>query len=511
MEVYIVLTFFPKPYPDELLYSIIARFHIWSGNGEMADTMEQLFDNRRERATVLIPKHINILAEKTKKFGLNYETILFEHTIFPYITCFLNMQQFDHAFNSVIGNDQKESSFSIYKHNLNPRFLRYCPICIRDDRIDYGEAYWHRIHQTYGLSVCGKHSCYLKDSSIEIPDNRNNRYIALELLNKAMDSLDAEDISGCKNEYQIACDIDYIYKNYELIRKLMWNKYEMIREATIALLFNRGLSTQKGLVKIDRLCEEFYGRYSSLQPKQLLIDLNNDNKEHWLITLCRSSQKPVIPIRFILFADFLAGGLNQYICLILKQEKFVNNEKTVFQPPIYFEEKLIHYRERWLDAWEKNPNGHRIDLVKSDRPAYTWLRRHDNDWMQGNSPQKTKPQGTTIYKEWASIDSELLGLVEVVVNQIKNTKGKPERITKASICRHMQRKCIIERNAKSLPMTMNKINASIESTYDYRLRKIEWAKYEFDKERKPAIPWIILKKAGIRDEDWYQFMDQFTS
>lgn len=476
----------------------------------MADTMEQLFGNRRERATLLIPKHLKHLVEKTKKFGLSFELLLYEHTVFPYITCFLNKEQYQKVLDFVNSSEERQTPLFVYKHNIYPKYLKYCPLCIQDDRTEHGEAYWHREHQSYGLSICSRHGYYLKNSSIEVLDNRNNRYIALELLAEANDSLVAEDISGCKYEYQIACDIHYIYKNYEFIRKLMWNKCGMIREATIALLFDRGLSTLKGLVKINRLCEEFYARYNSLQLKQLFEELDYDNKIHWLITLCRGSKKSVVAIRFILFADFLAGGLKQYMDLISKQEKFVNQEKTVFQSPIFFEEKLIRYRKRWLDAWENNPAGLRVDLVNADRPAYTWLRRHDNDWMLDNSPIKTKPRGTIIYKDWPIVDNELQDLVDDAVDQIKNLEGKPERITKANICRHMQRKYIIERNSKSLPMTMHKIDDSIESTYEYRLRKIAWANAEFDKEGKPAIPWMVLKKAGIRDEDWYQFMDYFT-
>ncbi len=502
-----MLPFFPKPYPDELLYSIIARYHVWSGNNEMADTMEQLFNNRRERATVLIPQHLSRISEKTSRFGLDFNRLLYQHTVFPYLTCFMEKAPFEEALSSVYSSVQEGKSFSIYKHNLYPRYLRYCPVCIREDRGEFGEVYWHRMHQSYGISVCVKHACYLYESNIEILDNR---YLALELIINVNAEQSQGYISNDKNELQIACDIDYIYSNYEYIRDLIWNKYNMIRETTIALLFKRELATKKGHVRIDKLQKEFYEKYCNLQSMQLLDGFDNDKKSSWVIKLCRGSRKTVIPIRYILFADFLAGSFEKYINLIIEQEQFIDRETATFLPPTGFEEKLLQYRQRWLGAWEHNPNGLRIDLVNADRPAYTWLRRHDNDWMIENSPQKTKPKGTTIYKYWAGIDNELQDLVEDAVTQIKDLKGKPERITKASIYRHMQRKCIIERNAKSLPMTMHKINASIESTYEYRLRKIAWAKDEFDKEGKPAIPWMILKKAGIRDEDWYQFMDHFT-
>ncbi|MHB8131544.1 MAG: TniQ family protein, partial [Mobilitalea sp.] len=191
-----MLTFFPKPYPDELLYSIVARYHVWSGNEEMSDTMEQLYGYRRERATLFIPKHLKRLAERTKEFGLNYETLLYEHTIFPFITCFLSKTSYDYLLNS-INNDDKEISLFMYKHNIYPRFLRYCPHCIIDDRDEYGESYWHRRHQSYGVDICCKHRCHLMDSSIEVSDNRNNRYIALELTDDIKETVKDEDLSEC--------------------------------------------------------------------------------------------------------------------------------------------------------------------------------------------------------------------------------------------------------------------------------------------------------------------------
>ncbi|WFR57139.1 TnsD family Tn7-like transposition protein [Anaerocolumna sp. AGMB13025] len=499
-----MLTFFPEPYPDEFLYSIIARYHVWSGNEELSDTMEELFGNRREKATLLIPKHLKRLAEKTKEFGLDYETLLYEHTIFPFITCFLNKAMFDNALNT-INSDLYESTLFIYKHYINPRFLKYCPLCIRDDRDVYGEAYWHRKHQTYGVNMCVKHRCYLMDSRIDISDNRKNRYIALELMDDIKETIKQENISECRVELQIAYDVEYAYENYAYIRRVLCEKHSLVREATISLLFNRELATQKGMVRTKRLREEFKNKYISTNLKQMLVGLEYDRKSDWLITLCRGGQNTVVPIRFILFVNFLAGSLEAYIKLVNEQDEFIKKEKDLFSRPNGYEEKLIYYRKRWLDAWEKNPKGCRFNLVKTDRAAYTWLRRHDNEWMIKNSPQITKPKGTIINKDWDMLDSMLVEMVYEAVNSIKNLEGKPERITKANIGRYMRQKDTIERNYKLLPKTMNKIEQYVESTNEYRLRKIEWAKNEFKREGIPSIPWMILRKAGIRDEDWNKF------
>jgi hypothetical protein len=57
---------------------------------------------------------------------------------------------------------------------------------------------------------------------------------------------------------------------------------------------------------------------------------------------------------------------------------------------------------------------------------------------------------------------------------------------------------------------MYKIEQCIESTYDYQLRKIVWAKSELEKEGKPSVPWIVLRKAGIT-RDMNKFRHLFIS
>jgi len=501
-----MITFFPKPYPDELLYSIIARYHVWSGNNEMSDTMEELFDYRRERATLFIPKHLYRLAEKTRKYGLDYETLLYEHTVFPFATCFLNKASLYKIL------DQEEKSYSIYKKDLNAKYLRYCPLCIRDDRNNYGEAYWHRKHQAYGMVMCDKHRCRLKDSVIEILDDRNNRYIALELLNNVTDISEQEGISECSIELQIAYDVDFIYKNYEFIRNLMWVKYDSIRETTIALLFRRGLANKRGSFKTSKIRQKIKNMYNLPQLKQLMEVLNdNPGSSDWLIYLCREGPSTAIPIRFILLAGFLAGSLESFIRIINEQKLLIDREEGVFRTPKGYEDKSALYRGRWLDALVKNPNGSRVDLRNANNQAYTWLRRYDNEWLFNNLPKKRNHRETSLFKDWAKIDNELESMVDEAVYYIKSLEGKPERITKANIRRYMRKKILVERNYKLLPRTMYRIEQYAENINDFRLRKIEWAKRELEKEGKPITSHVILQKSGIRPQDWSEFRHLLTS
>jgi hypothetical protein len=56
-----------------------------------------------------------------------------------------------------------------HSHTEDSRmFFRFCPLCLEEDTQKYGEAYWHRIHQTPGVLVCPIHAIALQDSLVSL-------------------------------------------------------------------------------------------------------------------------------------------------------------------------------------------------------------------------------------------------------------------------------------------------------------------------------------------------------
>ena len=45
-----MLQYFPTPYPDELWYSVLCRYHVRSGNAGSATTFRELFGDRDHAA-----------------------------------------------------------------------------------------------------------------------------------------------------------------------------------------------------------------------------------------------------------------------------------------------------------------------------------------------------------------------------------------------------------------------------------------------------------------------------
>ncbi len=165
-----MIAYFPTAYPDELLYSQLARYYTKSGYMAYTFAAEDLFMKKNVRpdiefVNVYTPSAIKVITRDT-----TMEDVVMKHTMFPLYGRFLPRERRNRAFRSLV-------DMAGGYHNLLPipqtqngkvQCLRYCPMCAECDRDIYGETYWHRVHQMIGVHVCPIHRCYLMNSSVTI-------------------------------------------------------------------------------------------------------------------------------------------------------------------------------------------------------------------------------------------------------------------------------------------------------------------------------------------------------
>ena len=78
-----MISFFPTPYPDELWYSVICRYHVHSGNYCAKHTMRQLYGDGTYTASVMLCGHIVPLLEQLPRGYLSIKDIILRHTLYP--------------------------------------------------------------------------------------------------------------------------------------------------------------------------------------------------------------------------------------------------------------------------------------------------------------------------------------------------------------------------------------------------------------------------------------------
>lgn len=173
----------PKPYPDELLYSWFARYYVRSGYISYRFVAEDLYVNPCTKPN---PEFWNKLTNDAM-VGINrymsLEDVIMNHTMFSQNARFLPKERQGKAFDLLLKMDKEYNNALYIKrgHGMKSRWLRYCPICAKEDRTTIGETYWKRQHQLIGVDICTKHNCRLVNSNVEISSKPSPSLISAEL------------------------------------------------------------------------------------------------------------------------------------------------------------------------------------------------------------------------------------------------------------------------------------------------------------------------------------------
>lgn len=144
-----MISFFPSPYPDELWYSVICRYHVHSGNYCAKHTLRQLYGDNFCAPSLMLCGPINTLLAQLPQGFLSAKDVVMQHTFYPYYARFFPTQRKRSTYAYVVnGNPLAVHRMGISQANGNHcSIMRYCPACYQEDLQLYGEPYWHRSHQ----------------------------------------------------------------------------------------------------------------------------------------------------------------------------------------------------------------------------------------------------------------------------------------------------------------------------------------------------------------------------
>lgn len=154
------LSFFPAPQEDELLDSVVYRYHSLSGNARPEDTLKVLFGLPSKTFPRLVSGRLDHFVPLLPGFQKDGATdLLRRYSLLPALARHFNKQEIEGAVRESIESWALGTS-QIYWHGtrkvLHPHF-HCCPMCISEEIDKFGFAYWHRSHQLDGVEVCHKH------------------------------------------------------------------------------------------------------------------------------------------------------------------------------------------------------------------------------------------------------------------------------------------------------------------------------------------------------------------
>jgi len=468
-----MIGYFPEPYPDELFYSLCARFGDRMQYRSKVAATRDLFGKGVPTAIVDLPSHLGLLVEALPPGHLCKDAarLIDDHTLLPFYGPFQPVERIERVRQVMLGT----KGATIYAHVgllsspiQRPTSLRYCSLCVEEDRERFGECYWHRIHQVPGVEVCPVHEVTLEASGVRARKNRTrHEFVAAE---RAIQETVAPTLSFAVSVHQHLLDIAraaaWLLKQRSLAAgpQLLYHRYKL-------LLIDRGLASSRGAVKTRILIQSFKACYPSELLTLVRCDISEQARENWLTRLTRTSKASQHPLQHLLLIRFLGCTAEDFFAL-----------PTDPQPA----------------GSGLSPSSQRLGMDRSTPTLQTSTADPPfRPWLPHRAPSKSATRLVPPRVNWAERDERLAGEVQMAVQYLKQISGRPVRISADAIGRQVGEFRALHSERGRLPLTSKVLAELVESHDAFAVRRIQWAAQLYQDEGVYPKRWELMARAGI--------------
>ena len=485
-------TFFPTPYVEETLYSVLCRYHLRSGNSSSKETMRQLWGEYLPITSVEFMMQVDVIAAKLNPTGgIDSSQLVWEHTPYPYIYISLKENRALDVYQMICGNAPMRSGIDsqagIPSQRNARKYLRYCPACMQEDIEKYGETYWHRVHQLQGVFVCPKHKVPTYNSNISVASTRWRFWPASHETRGVEEKLEDIQHKYQNQLFDLSCDSAWILNNARKIgcKEELTEKYHSILKV-------KGFMNAGGRTDYERLCKavaDFYGQ----ELLQLVLNVALEQCLLWVRKIVSPSSKGVQPIHHLLFMRFLCGS----------PQKFVET-RSVWEPygqaPWPCHNKICpHYLENVIEPIEIiHDRGFCVADFICPYCGFTYRRKRPV------SKEDQYEKNVKIMHFGHFWEQKLKDCLCEKKQNITET-SRTMKCSKGTVYKHAQRLCIIEKSqyVKTEKCNPHNDRDSLEVTREQRRGAI---KKLID--LNPEIKRSDLWRANQRDYEWLRNNDQ---
>ena len=435
-----MIGFFPKFYPDELVYSLLARYYDHAGYHVYRCAAEELFVNPACRPN---PEFVNLYTDDALHCITRYvsmEEVVLRHTMLPAYR-FLPAERLQRAFHSLVEMNMEYCNALPLPTNEKgkKRYMRYCPVCVRTDREAFGECYWHRMHQIIGVNICPKHRCFLIDSSVVINATGSPSLTSAEAVVNDIASI----VPRVPRDIALALYTCLVFNApMDIYSDVLAGDFLNSRLEGTPYISRRGASRDMVLFQKEFL--EFYaGHTASYQTEIWQFQKVYKNQSLGLNEVC-------------MIAFFLGVSIHDLCNMVLPEksqvERFDEQIKAMHNKGMSYPkiaEKLNAKLESVKNAGEGRYRGRNTERRRLSR--------------KGGRPPK----------DWALIDAQMLPKVRALITELREDgSAKPKRVTKWAVERLL---ALPERSLNNMPECLHLVKQSCTSQEEHWARLVEWA------------------------------------
>lgn len=452
--------------------------------------LDEIFGNRHVIATIDFPNYLQtISAHYPPALNLTVEQLIYKHTLFPVYAPFISEKRRQACIRLMAGATQGAIHLAVgaaASRLKQGNRLRYCPSCLINQLQNFGECYWMRKWQLAGADCCLEHGP-LHESEFERYSRHRHQFICLQpdpkiQIQPTVHMVESQRVVRFTDELLALVPL-------RSPSPLQWS------------CFYQNLARQAGCTKgkhirFERITELVLSRWSASWLKD--YNLYPENIEScWLKGIFRKHRKTFSYLEHCIVLNTFSPGrqlqdiLGEVASLPAPRPKSHGSEQAVVQVP---SKQIEVSRSDWETLLHRyGPKQSR----KLNGALYTWLYRHDKDWLLTINGIHSRP--VTSRKrlvDWAARDREIELNLCALKRQSQHNLDCPRK-SKNWYLSTIEYPSTISKNLGKLSRTRYFLEAHSESVELYQCRRIVAAKVKLQTAGYPIVRWRLLRVSGL--------------
>jgi hypothetical protein len=479
--------YFPRLYPDELLYSAVARCRVHLGVDSHKSLLRELFGDTKVAAITDLPSHLESLASNT---GLDNVDLAVNHTLFPLYSPFIPQERRQRLLQAMLAPNMPVviglagASTALVKW---PEWLRYCPLCIEGMVAKFGEPYWLRSWQVQGVDVCSAHGCALVDSPIPFRRAQRHEFHAASSLFLHPSST----VQPCgKNAVRLADALTQLLA----FRGASPSGYEVWTN------FYRYLAAECGAMKGQQIKTWIiWERLLELYPRDWLAanGLWATEPPSWLQSMFRKHRKAFGCLQHLIVWTSLRSrqSVDEIMADVMVCSAEIAPHPSMPQLPADAGVRK-KYRSQWLAALNTY-GGAKAARSAGFQAVYAWIYRHDRVWLLNVDKTKHARQGNNSCINWAARDRKLVRLLVRIGEHAEADLSLPRK-SRSWFLRQLPHRASVERHLDELSLCRAYLDRYAESVGEYQIRRLTNAMIEDAVANKHSRGWQLARRCGLQ-------------
>lgn len=482
---------FPVPYPDELIYSLVARAGIRSAITSSKQLLSEVFGDRKVIATIDLPSHLSSISELLVNTGrFDVQQLIYEHTMFPIYAPFIDesirlraMKRMEHCSKGSV-HLMLGAPASIVKASDN---FRVFPACVAEQKQKYGASYWSRLWFLPSLPYCPEHGL-LRQSTTSYHNSRHTYHACGRI--------------QCQpflcNDLNIAAQqfADLASKAKEV---LCLPAQDSPTQHQWSLFYNHlahdfGCGKGSKQVAHDKIADLVVNKI--VTPE---LTINSDRDTNWLRTLFLRHRKAFSYLQHLTVWSAFIPEMSA--SEIIKEVKSKDKVTVLFSKdnahlvPNPSEEK----RKLWRNLIGKTPikKAHKLP---GGGALYAWLYRNDRDWLLAfNRVNHSQLVVRKTKVDWRARDRVLTKQLLRIIERCDSVIEGPRR-SKSFLLKQLEDYGTLSKKFNLLPLLSCTLNRYQESIFEFQARRLAITVIKTKQTSKGVSRWQLMRSASLSKE-----------